>query len=48
MIALLALDKWFRKWSGIPTGITQNIKDLPAGKEEKEAGESTGSGCGLS
>jgi ATP sulfurylase len=25
--------KRFRKWGGIPTGITQNVKDLLASKE---------------
>jgi hypothetical protein len=46
-LPFLVLGKWFRKWGGILTGITQNIKDLPEGKEEKEAGEPAGSGCGL-
>ena len=30
---LVEIWKRFRKWGGIPTGITQNVKDLLASKE---------------
>ena len=33
--AIYSVEIWkrFRKWGGIPTGITQNVKDLLASKE---------------
>ncbi len=36
--AAYSVEIWkrFRKWGGIPTGITQNVKDLLSSREDRE------------
>ena len=45
--AAYSVEIWkrFRKWGGIPTGITQNVKDLLSSREVENIFASVGTSC---